>query len=828
MTKFIVAVTVAVLSFTPSAEASFTFGSTPLNVSPAGTPVQVAVGDVDADGRNEVVVISGSSPSPEGPLTIYSVAPNGDATLEYTVPLMAAPGGMWSYAQPRIVDVDGDGDRDIALYLRSDGQHGILQLVKWDQSSSSFVVAGPYTMPESDSAYGFDMGDVTGDGIPDAITADHGLNAPQGIFVTSGASDFTSSASYPYPFSGIPGAFGPTQRGIIYVYARDLDADGRVDVAVSTAPYNNVAGRIFWNRPGLGLTTTQDLVGRASIDLGFGDQSNDGKIDVIANGDHVIDIKSYRGPQFTSTSTFKVASDPRTPIVGDLTGDGRPDIAVASTSTNTVTIIVAGSGGGATPVAGADLDAADFMSASYVQELTSGDVDNDGRLDLLFATDRVILIRPVPDAVPPVLSLPANRIVEATSPAGAKVTFTASATDAVDGSVTIQCTPPSTSQFPLGTTTVTCTADDYWDNVSTGTFTIKVVDTKPPVLTLPAPITVDATSAAGAIVTFAATATDIASGSLAVSCTPPSGSLFAPGTQLVQCNATDASGNSASGSFNVTVIAAADMVPPVLSLPADFTVEAMSASGAAATWTATANDANDGPVLVQCTPPSGSAFGLGVTTVNCSAQDAAGNGATGSFTVTVHDTTSPALSLPANIVTEATSPAGAAVSFAATAQDLVSGSVAVQCAPPSGSTFALGVTTVNCSAHDAANNGVSGSFTVTVRDTGAPVISAVTASPNVLGPPNHKMIPVVVSVSASDRGDAAPAARIVSVTSNEPVNGTGDGDTGPDWAITGPLTLTLRAERAGTGSGRIYTITVQVTDRFGNSSNATVQVTVRK
>jgi hypothetical protein len=90
------------------------------------------------------------------------------------------------------------------------------------------------------------------------------------------------------------------------------------------------------------------------------------------------------------------------------------------------------------------------------------------------------------------------------------------------------------------------------------------------------------------------------------------------------------------------------------------------------------------------------------------------------------------------------------------------------------------------------------------------------------------MIPVTVTVSSSDRGDAAPAARLVSVTSNEPVNGTGDGDTGPDWMITGPLSLTLRAERAGTGNGRVYTIAVQISDRSGNTTNATVQVTVRK
>ena len=60
------------------------------------------------------------------------------------------------------------------------------------------------------------------------------------------------------------------------------------------------------------------------------------------------------------------------------------------------------------------------------------------------------------------------------------------------------------------------------------------------------------------------------------------------------------------------------------------------------------------------------------------------------------------------------------------------------------------------------------------------------------------------------------------------MNGTGDGDTAPDWEVTGDLTLNLRAERAATGTGRIYTITVESRDDFGNASTRTVTVTVPK
>ena len=116
--------------------------------------------------------------------------------------------------------------------------------------------------------------------------------------------------------------------------------------------------------------------------------------------------------------------------------------------------------------------------------------------------------------------------------------------------------------------------------------------------------------------------------------------------------------------------------------------------------------------------------------------------------------------------------------------------------------------------------------TVTVEDRTPPVISSVSANPSTLWPPNHQMVPVAVAVAASDNCDAAPVCKITTVSSNEPVSGTGDGDLAPDWEITGNLTVNLRSERSGTGSGRVYTNTIACTDASGNISTKTVAVTV--
>jgi hypothetical protein len=128
---------------------------------------------------------------------------------------------------------------------------------------------------------------------------------------------------------------------------------------------------------------------------------------------------------------------------------------------------------------------------------------------------------------------------------------------------------------------------------------------------------------------------------------------------------------------------------------------------------------------------------------------------------------------------------------------------------------------------DDGNGGVAIDMVVVrVLDTIAPVVHTASATPSVLSPANHNMVPVTVTVDASDECGAAVRCRITAVTSNEAVEGLGDGDTSPDWEITGDLTLNLRAERGGAGTGRVYTITVACTDPSGNETTATVTVTV--
>jgi len=86
----------------------------------------------------------------------------------------------------------------------------------------------------------------------------------------------------------------------------------------------------------------------------------------------------------------------------------------------------------------------------------------------------VAIVDAQPDTLPPILTVPATITVNATSGAGTRVAYTASAIDNVDPSPIVVCTPPSGSMFAIGTTNVSCTATDDTGNKTTQSFNVVV------------------------------------------------------------------------------------------------------------------------------------------------------------------------------------------------------------------------------------------------------------------------------------------------------------------------------------------------------------------
>lgn len=410
----------------------------------------------------------------------------------------------------------------------------------------------------------------------------------------------------------------------------------------------------------------------------------------------------------------------------------------------------------------------------------------------------------VEDTTKPALSLPSDIVAEATGPAGADIAYDVSATDLVDGNVVPDCAPAN-GTFAIQVTTVSCTATDRAGNTATGSFTVTVQDTLAPVFSgTPADQTVEATGPSGATATFTApTATDLVDLGRPVTCSSAtgltSGSVFPLGATKVTCSASDTRGNTAAFDFEITV---RDTTPPVLQdVPSDITAEATGPNGAAVAFTTpTATDLVDGATPVSCDAVPGDMFGLGVHTVTCSSEDAAGNVSSQSFTVTVRDTKGPDVSVPDSMTIEATGPDGAAASWSGvSATDLVDGDRPVQCDPESGSTFALGTTTVTCTAYDLSNNKGQGGFTVTVKDTTPPVLTVPGDLTREATGPNGAT--AEFSASATDLVDGSVAP--VCTVAGQPAH---SGDTFPLGDTTVSCTATDNAGNASAAKSFIVTV----------------------
>ncbi len=307
--------------------------------------------------------------------------------------------------------------------------------------------------------------------------------------------------------------------------------------------------------------------------------------------------------------------------------------------------------------------------------------------------------------------------------------------------------------------------------------------------------------------------------------TPAAGTVLPVGSHQLSVSFTPADPANYTGATASVTIAVTDTTPPVIGPVSDLTAEATSAAGAVITFGLPSATDDTSVPTVACTPASGSTFPLDLTRVTCTATDAAGNASSKTFTVTVRDTTPPGLTVPGPITKEATAPLTPVTLGAATAVDLVDGPVAVTSnAPPNG--YPVGTTIVTWTAVDSRGNRATKTQQVTITDT-TPPTATLSLSPTTLWPPNHKMVTITPTLTASDLSGLVTISG-PTVTSNEPVDGLGDGDTSPDWIVTGTYGIQLRAERSGKGDGRIYTVTYTVTDQAGNAKSVSATVTVPK
>jgi uncharacterized protein YjiK len=160
---------------------------------------------------------------------------------------------------------------------------------------------------------------------------------------------------------------------------------------------------------------------------------------------------------------------------------------------------------------------------------------------------------------PTFANLPLDSTTEATGSTTSVPYSAPSATDLRDGSVAVSCTPASPGPFPVGTTTVNCSAADAAGNTATTSFHVTVADTQPPTINVPSNIQAVATGALTPVSFGPVTANDAVDGVTTATCSPASPGPFPLGTTHVDCFTTDTHGNRGSAPFNVTVQALPDV-----------------------------------------------------------------------------------------------------------------------------------------------------------------------------------------------------------------------------------------------------------------------------
>jgi hypothetical protein len=355
-----------------------------------------------------------------------------------------------------------------------------------------------------------------------------------------------------------------------------------------------------------------------------------------------------------------------------------------------------------------------------------------------------------------------------------------------------------------------------------------VEDTTAPEITAPADVKAEQTSKAGTPVAIGqATATDICDADVEITNNAPAPAVFPLGDTTVTWTATDDSGNATTATQTVTVV---DTTAPELTVPADVTAEQTDLAGTPVDLgQATATDICDADVTVTNDAPA--VFPLGETVVTWTATDDSGNKAASAQKVIIKDTTPPTLKAPADVTAEQTSKDGTPVALGdPTVSDICDADVAIANNAPA--VFPLGTTMVTWTATDDAGNATTAQQKVTIVDTTKPQV-ALSTTVTSLWPANHDLVNVGLTLSVSDLCDANPVLAL-SVTQDEPVEDQGgDGNFSPDAKIlrdaqekiTG---LRLRAERQGSGDGRVYLIIATVTDASGNVTTKCCAVTVPK
>jgi len=612
-------------------------------------PIAVAVGDFNADGLQDLAVANHDSNT----VSVLLGVGNGDFQEAPQSPIAVGTTPVWI----AVGDFNGDGKPDLAVAnVNSDTVSVLL-----GNGDGTFQAAQTFAV--GDGPTSVTAGDFNRDGVQDLATGNW-FSGDVSVLLGIGNRTFEQPASLPSGVSVISPAVG------------DFDGDGKLDLAVANYSNNNIS--VFWGN-GDGTFQQPPLIvpsgGALPNGVVVGDFDGDHKLDLaVANSGNpnlippdpgnVAVLLGNGDRTFQAPQTYAVGHTPLTVAVGDFDGDRVPDLAVANFGDSDPKVgdpgnvaVLLGNGDGTFQAP------QPFAVGTNPQFVAVGDFNGDRVDDLAVAnfgdkTVSVLLNATVKG--PTITTQPVSQTVTAGQPA----TFSVSATG----------TAPLSYQWQKGVTPISgATGASYITPPTTGgdngaLFRVVV------------------SNAAGSVTSTAATLTVVLPTLSSLSLSPSTVTGGSPSTGTVML--------SAPAPSDGVAVSLSSNKPSVASVPSSVTV----LSGArTATFTLSTN-----PVGTSTLVTISASYGTVTLTANLTVAASSG------------DVTAPILSLPGNMVVTATSLLGAIVTFNVSATDNVDPSPRVRCTPPSGSIFRIGITTVTCTATDAAGNVRSGSFLVTV------------------------------------------------------------------------------------------------------------------